>query len=158
MFSREEHSVNVPYLNGLPLRGLLHPQQLVDLGHHLRPEGEGAGEGAAAELAVPRLLADGAVAGEEALQLCLDLRLGGGAVRDVAHHRGLQIHGHGGRRQVSRVSRASSSKLTFQGELSLSVRGTTLNKTFFLSPPCPSCSNCSWLLVQLNGGGAAFLI
>ena len=79
-------------LNGPPLRGLLDPEQLVDLGAHLGPEGEGAGEGASAQLSQPLLFADGTVAVEEAAELDLDFRLGGGAVGNLTHHgtRGVQ--------------------------------------------------------------------
>ena len=48
-------------LYGPPVLRLVDAEELVDLGEHLGAEGEGAGEGAAAQLPVPILLADGAV-------------------------------------------------------------------------------------------------
>ena len=50
-----------PNLYGPPVLRPVDAEELVDLGEHLRAEGEGAGEGAPAQLPVPVLLADRAV-------------------------------------------------------------------------------------------------
>ena len=48
-------------LYGPPVLRPVDAEELVDLGEHLGAEGEGAGEGATAQLTVPVLLADRAV-------------------------------------------------------------------------------------------------